>query len=581
MNLPVREIKLVIERLKEQTDWSGTDPHRVLLMPLAKERSKYFLQGAEVREDNPQRTSHGNTFSLCIPIATPEMLLSRLLARKAPLRVIDHTKLGAIDKYGVRTKTLENLGLTSCDGVHNLFHGKFVVLVFGTMTNGRNEVSGLSVVSGETNHQIAKSVRALNAGAVRLHGEGARHHWHFGDAGPAMAKAFYKLAKTFGSCAVHLTEDSMNRLSSHLKSMRISSAKAEIRLMKAFPHELRDKCWTALKSGWLAQGEKKFALIFEKHHIKKCNNWMCGVFGIGTRPDTQGLESLNRHKVKKLLLAALRIEKPLARYPCGFIPIMKALIESVLPEISNTARANRGKVPAARQDSPADVHEALALVNSGMIVSMGAGVYACRQLYERGDLGILSKRTALKAAALYKKKKWSYEDFQLVSTVKFFTPSNCYPCAIWGATSKCYHSKAARILEGLSDDETKGVGEMVINKNRRRRGRKPVSLKRCRGSRWQNTKVAKRHKARGIPASDDEKMDIANDELKEFMQDKGDAAGAAEVGRLTEEIKELRAQLRKSTKGKKTKRGARRRGSKKNQKVRFAISVRHEIRRSL
>jgi hypothetical protein len=228
------------------------------------------------------------------------------------------------------------------------------------------------------------------------------------------------------------------------------------------------------------------------------------------------LESRNRW-LKAQILVALQLQKSQARLPARLLDVLPALCETVIPEISQTILEQKNEVPKVRQVSSADLTEARALVNTGMLVRVAKGVYVCKQRHERGELQFISKETATKAARLYRKRTWNAEEYELLSQLKFITPSNCFPCVLFSASGDCYHRKGVDLLVNKDTNVVSGTSETIASSKGNRRGRKrKQNTRRFEGQRWKTSEQARKskaHKGRGVPSSDDSDYSPDSDEV--------------------------------------------------------------------
>jgi hypothetical protein len=141
------------------------------------------------------------------------------------------------------------------------------------------------------------------------------------------------------------------------------------------------------------------------------------------------------------------------------------MFSSVLHDLSN----ENGAFEQYPDISPSDERAAAHLVRDPCFVALSDNVYIIRQKTKTGQLYRVSKKSAAEAIhILTKKAKWTYADVKRVTSIRFITPTSCFPCPLFGAKMFCYHQLAVRNTLGL---ESLGRPPPDIISAQNRRGR--------------------------------------------------------------------------------------------------------------
>ena len=83
---------------------------------------------------------------------------------------------------------------------------------------------------------------------------------------------------------------------------------------------------------------------------------------------------------------------------------------------------------------------------------------------------------AAEASSLLSKLEWTYEEFNLFTSVLFITKDSCFPCLDWNAKLICSHLVAIRKLIGIPLDHSPDDSLLPAPKRGRPKKRKPPTF---------------------------------------------------------------------------------------------------------
>ena len=469
--------------------------------------SDYLVTGNAVPGAEPQVTKYGTKFAYCIPMTTRKLLGNMQTCKTVDIYNVDKISI----QNGAQLTKRTNKGLAMLDGTHKAVRGNGCILVYSTNTrNGHFRGIAWAMVSSETNENILAFKRAVDAAYHKIFGKGLTVGdslgrvkdapptvgWLMTDSGSGMVKAVDQLPLVDGraSCFVHLIQDKMPTKKSLLTNRgNYKKIRHMITRIRGLPPPWFDRAWTAVHAHWCDEGEVKFMRWLKTEHVVKNGGWMTGKFGLGLPSHNNALERNNR-SLNDLIRHELRKGDPNARLPASVETVTRAMFSSVLYHLSN----ENGAFERYPELSPSDERAAAHLAKDPLFVALTHNVYIIRQKTMTGPLHRVSKQMASAAVQILSKQtEWSYEEVKRVTSVRFVTPTSCFPCAAFGAKMFCYHQIAVRNTLGL-ESLARPTADIISAQNRRGRPR-DVKKSEFTNERLRRLAAQRTHKKRKTP----------------------------------------------------------------------------------
>jgi hypothetical protein len=234
--------------------------------------------------------------------------------------------------------------------------------------------------------------------------------------------------KAIGTCAVHLikqnlqayTRDDLN------EKKNKSTILLDVDHLRLLPPEFFDRGWKAVRQKWKALQEDTLLEKFEEEHVQKNCGWMCGFHAIGLATQNNSLESDNKYGVRGILKREL--DKTMV-YPSGgpgLIPGITCFFDRVIPTMSRDAKCNLFEVNFEIKEG--DEKEAEEFLSNRWYLDLENGVHCFRQVRHKGPVTVLTHEDCKKAASLFRKKEWTPEEFDCITTTVFTTNNCCFSC---------------------------------------------------------------------------------------------------------------------------------------------------------
>ena len=444
-DLRVTQLRALVEELKAATDKrQRDDEHAPMLLEIPDRQ--HLLVGDEipVGDRTSVKTAAGTPISYTFPMSTRKLLNTSTESTEVTYKRFVEVTL----KDGAIMKEVESLGLTTIDGNFKVVRGNRPLISFGSTTiSGHHRKKAIAVASSESALCVDGALDAVQSE------EQVPTDWMSSDAGLGMVGGLQRQKERVGneepqvSCSVHLTEDDMPKHKHKLVDrLNYDKFRGHVASCKQFAPPTHRVAVDAMLQEWRARGEDDFAGWFFENHVKINSGWGDGALALGVPTHQNAIERDHRN-VNKDVGAALREVNPTARLPAPLIDVIRALFYKCIPKWSKEQEL----FETFTETSAGDRIQAIQFKADSNLLELSDGVYCFKQITETGPLHKVTKKEALKVMKLHKKKKWTWSDFKLASSVHFVTPEACYPCHIWAGRQVCYHQLAVRSLTGAGD----------------------------------------------------------------------------------------------------------------------------------
>jgi hypothetical protein len=485
----ISDVSSFVAKMKKETRWKGKNEHRPLLLPLP-DGSRHVQTGSDVtviRGTQPRRTDAGEPFSFIIPMSTPRLLRRRAESRGEKYRVLNEDCFKTVLEKGFIVDEVDSEGFAMIDGVHSLIKGDGVILNLGTVSKrGKFHRIAIAIASGETGESVQLFLHAVDLAEAKLFKEPCPTKWLLSDCGGAMLKGTGDYADAVkeaggdpvkcGVCYTHFAQDTIPKMTKYAKGKNfMKSVKRDVTRMAQFPPTLFKKVYSLVARTWKRKKETKFEKAFTKEHVEhpRKNGWSVGYFAFGLPSSTNVEELDHKNDLKKTLLETLRGAynpeggdvQQRVRLPAGLIQVITLFWAEILTIWSEEADDPEQELTLTN----ADHREAKNMAFDPNFIQVSENVFCSRQLTDGGALEIITQAQAKTVAGMYVKDTWRINQAKKVMTIRFSSPTFCFPCRFCALNDWCTHQNAARVVLNLPP-LGKVSGTDLIPVGRKRRG---------------------------------------------------------------------------------------------------------------